>query len=206
MLSVVGLNRLQAQRKWETSVLERRGPMSRSMPLRFVVVLACVIGLNTFSDSAEEPDPDATFKRIFKRIDANDDGVITQQEYVDRSRWQDKNQARAIWRASDANGDGKVTEAEYCENRRVTDKAKEVFAWLDANRDGRVNEREIVDRAKEVFVEMDRNGNAEVTIPEFLATRWQWQVRIQWQKKRPLFELKESSTADEKKPQTAAVR
>jgi len=109
---------------------------------------------------------------------------VTEQEYVERSRWRDQDKARKIWRASDGNGDGKVTEQEYCENRRVTDKAKEVFKWLDANGDGKVTEDEIKERAKEVLAEMDKDGNGEVNIPEFLRTRWEWQVRVQWQEKR----------------------
>ena len=160
------------------------------------VAVMCLVSLSTFSASAVEvsadtegkkpPDPDAGYKRIFKRLDADGDGAVTEKEYVERSRWQDKNKARAIWRASDANGDGKVTEAEYCRNRRVTDKAKEVFAWLDANRDGKVTEAEAVGRAKRIFAEMDRDGDGQATIPEALGARWQWQVQIQWGKKRLL--------------------
>ena len=157
--------------------------MSRRPALPLTLGLGLLVGSMTLSSLSAEPDPDATYKRIFNRMDADGDGVVTEQEYVDRSRWADKNKARAIWRASDANLDGKVTEAEYCENRRVTEKAKEVFAWLDANKDGRVSQPEIVDRANRLFVEMDRNGNGEVTIPEFLGTRWEWQMKIDWAKK-----------------------
>lgn len=132
----------------------------------------------------QHPDPDAGFKRIFKRLDQDADGMVTEQEYVARSRWKDKDKARKIWRASDGNGDGKVTAQEYCENRRVTDKAKEVFKWLDKNRDGKVTEEEVGERAKEIFAEMDKNGNGEVNIPEFLRTRWEWEVKVQWQEKR----------------------
>ena len=180
--------------------------MWKKLSLGSVVAAACLVGLSMFSASvAEAPadteakkrgDPDAGFKRIFRRLDADGNGVVTETEYVERSRWKDKNKARAIWRASDANGDGKVSEAEYCENRRVTDKAKEVFAWLDANRDGKVTEAEVLARAKRVFAEMDRDGNGEATIPEVLGARWQWQVRIEWAKKRPMFGRKGAAGGD----------
>jgi len=128
----------------------------------------------------------AGYKRIFNRMDANGDGVLTQAEYVARTRWDEK-RARAIWTASDANRDGKVTEAEYCDNRRVTDDAKAIFVWLDTDRNGKVSEQEMTAGAKRIFAEMDRDGSGEATIPEALGARWQWQVRIQWAPKREMF-------------------
>jgi len=131
----------------------------------------------TKPSSSESDDPDAGYRRIFRRLDADGDGAVTEAEYVSRTRWPE-GKARAIWRASDANGDGKVTEAEYCRNRRVTDKAKEVFAWIDADRSGKLTEAELVATAKRIFETMDKDRSGEVTIPEYLGTRWEWDVTV----------------------------
>ena len=132
--------------------------------------------------TARKVDPDAAFKRIFRRLDADGNGVVTEKEYVGRSRWPE-GKARKIWRASDADGDGKVTEAEYCRNRRVTDKAKELFVWIDADKDGNLSEQEVVATARRIFREMDTDKSGQVNIPEFLSTRWRWDVRVDWAKK-----------------------
>lgn len=169
--------------------------MSRGKLLWSVVVLVSVVAAGVFSVLAAKPTgkptvpPDkayAGYKSIFKRMDANGDGVLTEAEYVARTRW-DERKARAIWNASDANRDGKVTEAEYCDNRRVTDDAKAIFAWLDADRNGRVSEKEMTAGARRIFAEMDRDGSGEATIPEALGARWQWQVRLRWAPKRKMF-------------------
>ncbi|HUS90232.1 MAG TPA: hypothetical protein VM695_00235 [Phycisphaerae bacterium] len=126
-------------------------------------------------------DPDAGYKQIFRRLDADGDGAVTEKEYTSRSRWPAE-QAGKIWRASDADGDGKVTEAEYCRNRRVTDKAKEVFAWIDADKDGKLTEPEAVAAAKRIFLEMDKDRSGDVTTPEYLSTRWEWDVEVNFLK------------------------
>ena len=126
-----------------------------------------------------DADPYAAYRAIFKRLDANGDGSVSEAEYVSRTRWPEA-KARAIWRASDADGDGKVTELEYCENRRVTDEAKKIFAWLDANKDSNLTEAEAVAGAKRIFAEMDADASGGVNIPEYLAARWRWQVDIRW--------------------------
>ena len=123
-----------------------------------------------------------SLKQIFGRLDADGDGSLTEAEYVGRSRF-DAETARRIFRASDADGDGKVTEAEYVDNRLVTDKAKEVFAWIDADGDGAMTRQEIAARIDRVFKEMDADGDGRVTTPEFMSSRWRWQVRIDWKKR-----------------------
>jgi len=127
----------------------------------------------------KEADPYAAYRAIFKRLDADGDGRVTEAEYVSRTRWPEA-KARAIWRASDADGDGKVTELEYCENRRVTDEAKKIFAWLDVNKDAKLTEAEAVAGAKRIFAEMDADASGGVNIPEYLGARWRWQVDIRW--------------------------
>jgi Ca2+-binding EF-hand superfamily protein len=148
-----------------------------------------------------ESDPYAGYRRIFRRLDADGDGRVTEAEYIRRTKWPEE-KARKIWRASDGDGDGAVTEAEYCENRRVTDKAKEVFAWLDADGDGSVTEAEAVAAARRVFAAMDADGSGKVNIPEFLGARWKWQVDVKW-KQKPSAEGKPAGSALKIKPAPA---
>ena len=122
-----------------------------------------------------------SLKQIFRRLDADGDGSLTEAEYVAGSRFAAET-ARRIFHASDADGDGKVTEAEYIDNRLVTDKAKEVFAWIDADGDGAMTRQEIAARIDRVFKEMDADADGRVTTPEFMSSRWRWQVRIDWKK------------------------
>ncbi|GAG16619.1 unnamed protein product, partial [marine sediment metagenome] len=150
------------------------------------VTITMVLAVETPAAAPKPPekaDPDAGYKSIFRRMDADGDGALTEKEYVSRTRWPEQ-KARAIWRASDFNGDGEVTEGEYCLNRRVTDKAKEVFAWIDADKDGKVTEKEVLAAAKLIFQEMDNDKNGQVTIPEYLGTRWEYDVRVQWAPKK----------------------
>ena len=127
--------------------------------------------------SAKPSDSNAAYKRIFRRLDADNDGAVTEREYISRTRWP-ADKARMIWRASDGDGDGKVTEAEYCRNRRVTDKAKEVFSWIDADKDNKLTEKEVLATAKLIFQKMDKDHSGEVNIPEYLGARWEWDVTV----------------------------
>ena len=156
---------------------------SRLLLLALAPILLVVAAWGTGAPKApaKPSDPDAGYKRIFRRMDADGDGAVTEREYVSRTRWPE-DKARKIWRASDANGDGKVTEAEYCRNRRVTDKAKEVFSWIDADKDGKLTEKEALATAKLIFQTMDKDRNGEVTIPEYLSTRWEWDVTVDFLK------------------------
>ncbi len=166
--------------------VNRQRGTPRVLSWRLALSAACLAFAGaawTTEQASKRPDGDEQYKRIFKRLDADGDRAVTQTEYVQRSRWPDKEKARKIWRASDADGDGKVSEREYCENRRVTDKAKEVFQWLDADRDGKVTQQEALDAARRIYREMDADTDGEVNIPEFLSARWRWQVRLQWEKK-----------------------
>ena len=154
----------------------------RRVPL---VLAAAFIGVAVCDAAAPEtgrPGGKPSPKQIFKRLDADGDGSLTEAEYVGRSRF-DAEKARKIFHASDADGDGKVTEAEYVDNRIVTDKAKEVFFWIDADDDGAMTRQEVAACIDRVFKEMDASADGRVTIPEFMSSRWRWQVRIDWKKR-----------------------
>jgi len=154
----------------------------RRVPL---VLLVAFIGVALCVAAAPEkgrPGGKPSLKQLFKRLDADGNGSLTEAEYVGRSRFGAET-ARKIFHASDSDGDGKVTEAEYIDNRIVTDKAKEVFFWIDADDDQVMTRQEVAARIDRVFKEMDADADGRVTIPEFMSSRWRWQVRIDWKKR-----------------------
>jgi hypothetical protein len=151
-----------------------------------LVLAAAFIGVAVCDAAAPEtgrPGGKPSPKQIFKRLDADGNGSLTEAEYVGRSRFGDTEKTRRIFHASDADGDGKVTETEYVDNRTVTDKAKEVFFWIDADDDGAMTRQEVAACIDRVFKEMDASADGRVTIPEFMSSRWRWQVRIDWKKR-----------------------
>lgn len=155
--------------------------MRRVLPALVVALIGvalCIAAAPETSGPGRQP----SLKQIFARLDADGDGSLTEAEYVGRSRF-GAEQARKIFHASDADGDGKVTEAEYIDNRIVTDKAKEVFFWIDADDDQVMTRQEVAARIDRVFKEMDADADGRVTIPEFMGSRWRWQVRIDWKKR-----------------------
>ena len=64
--------------------------------------------LGSKGKDAANPEQINEFKRIFKRLDANGDGKVTLQEYINRSRWEDETKAKAIFNATDRNGNGTI--------------------------------------------------------------------------------------------------
>jgi len=148
-----------------------------------MIGLAGVVVVLAGAVPPEREDQRPPLKRIFKHLDADGDGFLTEDEYTRRARFGDPEKARHIFHASDADRDGKVTEAEYVANRIVTDKAKEVFAWINSNGDAVMTRREVAACVDRVFEEMDSDTDGRVTIPEFMRARWRWQVRVDWKKR-----------------------
>ena len=155
--------------------------MRRGLPILVVAFIGVALCLAAAPEKGG-PGRKPSLKQLFKRLDADGDGSLTEAEYVGRSRF-GAEKARKIYHASDADGDGKVTETEYVDNRIVTDKAKEVFFWIDADDDGTMTRQEVAARIDRVFKEMDTSADGRVTIPEFMSSRWRWQVRVDWKKR-----------------------
>ena len=53
------------------------------------------------------------YKQIFRRLDADSDGQVTLQDYLERSIFNDPDKIRGIFNATDRNKDGIITEEEY---------------------------------------------------------------------------------------------
>ena len=122
------------------------------------------------------------YKQIFRRLDADRDGQVTLQDYLERSIFNDPDKIRGIFNATDRNKDGIITEEEYVENRTVTDEAKEIFNKMDKNRDGIVTEQEFIDNseilnhdlAQKIFRQLDINGEGYLSLPTYLKVWGNW--------------------------------
>lgn len=123
-----------------------------------------------------------SYRWVFARLDANQDGRHSKQEYIVNGVHMNQQARQGIFRASDSNQDGYVTEAEYIENRMITDEAKLIFEAMDANRNGKLTRAEFMASkqikhlklAQTVFKALDVNSNGELVIPEYLRVWGQW--------------------------------
>jgi len=126
------------------------------------------------------PEAVASYRAMFERLDANDDGIVTLQEYIDSGHF-DEAKATAIFGATDRDHNGEMTEDEYVENRIITDEAKLIFADLDTNSDGNLIESEFIENAPFeatvgaiVYGLFDTNGDGSVMVPEYLIVWGAW--------------------------------
>ena len=83
-------------------------------------------------------------ERIFAASDRNDDGIVTEQEYVENRIITDE--AKMIFNRMDTDKDGKLTGQEFAQNRTG-------------------NDRRLADR---FFQKMDGDDNGELKLPEYL--------------------------------------
>lgn len=132
--------------------------------------------LGSKGKDAATPNQINEFKRIFKRLDADGNGKVTLQEYINRSRWKDETKAKAIFNATDRNGDGVITREEYIENRTITEDAKKIFSEIDKNSNGILTEQEFAENsiitdknlARQIFREMDVYSEGQLSLPRYL--------------------------------------
>ena len=124
------------------------------------------------------------YRRIFRFIDANDDGNLSSKEFVDDGRYMTRQTRQEIFGASDANSDGVVSEKEYVTNRIITDEAKAIMIKMDESGDGKVARKEFIghsglpeDLSQAVFNEFDTDGSGELVTPEYLRIWGRWARR-----------------------------
>jgi len=123
-----------------------------------------------------------SYRRIFARLDADDDGRHSREEFVEKGSYLNARARAGIFAAADNDGDGFVTEAEYVENRIITDEAKAIVTKMDLDGDGRVTSVEFVERsgiddpalAARIYRLLDTDGNDEIRPPEYLRVWGRW--------------------------------
>jgi Ca2+-binding EF-hand superfamily protein len=144
-------------------------------PLEILAMLGAKGGDGVRPEKLEE------YRRIFGFLDANRDGDLSAQEFVEDGRYLTRQARQGIFRASDANRDGVVSKDEYVTNRIITDEAKAILAKMDEDGDGKVTREEFVrncgltgDLAAAAFNEFDTDRNGELAIPEYLRVWGRW--------------------------------
>jgi Ca2+-binding EF-hand superfamily protein len=111
----------------------------------------------------------AEFKqKYFDRIDANHDGVITQDEYIAA--------AIAHFNKVDSNGSGEITAQQIASSPRMVKREQRFAArevkHMDNNGDGSVSQDEYIAAAKARFAKLDKNGDGFIEADEVPAHRW----------------------------------
>lgn len=93
---------------------------------------------------------------MFSRLDTNNDGAITEDEFLSRSG--------GIVTRFDANKDGTVSkeEIEAAVAERVRRRVERMMAPFDANEDGSVSQEEFDSYRKKRFALLDRNNDGKV--------------------------------------------
>jgi Ca2+-binding EF-hand superfamily protein len=104
----------------------------------------------------------------FDKLDANHDGVVTQDEYLAA--------ATAMYRQFDVQDNGKVTAREIAASpqaqERVARATQRMIKRLDTNGDGVVSQAEYLAAAQKRFARLDKNGDGFIDADELPAHRW----------------------------------
>lgn len=110
---------------------------------------------------ADEPDPPDR-AAIFKQLDANHDGLITDDEMNDEQRQLFKR----LLRKSDRDGDGKLSEAEFLAGL-TEDRPEPPSDAPPAANAGNANAGFLQARPAQIFKRLDANGDGKLDVGEF---------------------------------------
>jgi len=123
-----------------------------------------------------------SYTRVFGFMDADGDGKVTRDQYVNDGRYMTPQARRGIFGATDRDGDGAMTKEEYVANRAITDEAKRIVGAFDRDKDGLVTAAEFVANcpvedkalAREIFKKLDTNKSGDIIVPEYLRVWGNW--------------------------------
>ncbi len=123
---------------------------------------------------AQSQNPDVQAKRAefaqkyFDKIDANHDGVVTQDEYIAA--------ATAHFNKIDTNGSGQISADQIASSPRMIKReqmaATREVKRMDTKGDGTVTQDEYVNAAKARFAKLDKNGDGFIDADELPAHHW----------------------------------
>ena len=124
----------------------------------------------------------ASYRRIFARMDADRDGRLSREEFIEKSTYLTKRVRTGILAASDNNRDDVVSESEYIENRFITDEAEDIIGRMDEDSSGRVSLQEFVGNsrigdsqtARQIFRLLDTDKSGDLITPEYLRVWGAW--------------------------------
>ena len=102
------------------------------------------------------PPPVIPPNQLFKSMDANKDGTVTKQEYLDHHAKK--------FDAMDKNKDGKITADEMPTKNKG--KPNALFDEMDVNKDGTVTKQEYLDYYAKKFDASDKNKDGKLTTDE----------------------------------------
>lgn len=130
-------------------------------------------GSATADAATATPSPRMAFRQKFaqaefNKLDANHDGVVTQDEYVAA--------AQAKFAALDTQGTGQVTAQQIASSATAQQRdlrfAQHEVKKLDTNGDGAVSLDEYLAASKARFAKMDKNGDGFIEADEITSHRW----------------------------------
>ncbi len=101
-------------------------------------------------------------KKKNKKMDADGDGLISKQEYLDEKikRIEQK------FAKMDKNADGYLSEDEYVRKKSRFKKAGHYFKKLDKNADGMITPEESLESSEKMFMRLDQNNDQIITQDE----------------------------------------
>jgi len=128
------------------------------------------------------------YQADFKRLDSNNDGSLSNKEFVVIGSDQNPKDRLTSFHAFDDDQDNRIARSEYQASRTIEDTAKAFFTKLDLNSDGKIGKDEFLASkvfsdsklSQEAFARFDANKNGNLSLSEFS------QVWIQWSKQPPV--------------------
>lgn len=137
--------------------------MSRFLLSASVAFVAFAGTVHAQDQQAATPQTQAGRMPMFQALDTNNDGAVSQEEFIAGHRM-----GQAGYVPADANKDGAVSREEFIQAGQQRREAR--FKQLDTDGDGKLTQQEMANRATAMFRDMDANSDGKLT-PEEMGRR-----------------------------------